>query len=78
MWVMRAIRGMLPRKPRPGALVYRCGLCDASYRIKKANIDRQAHLSLAYAFRIPHDCPNGLIGIAELTGCIPDNPTEPT
>lgn len=56
-------------KPRrPGILLYRCGLCDSTFKIQKEDIDVAIVESIAYAPKIAHDCDEFSIGVAELQG----------
>lgn len=66
--LMKFIVRLSPRKPRPGILLYRCGLCDSTFKIEKADIDVAIVESLAYARHIAHDCDELSIGVAELQG----------
>lgn len=70
-WILRLLTG---RRPRPGILLYRCGLCDSTFKIHQKDIDVAIVSSLAYAPKIAHDCDELSIGVAELQGAAVNHP----
>lgn len=61
---------------RSGILLYRCSLCDCTFKIQKEDIDMAIVESIAYASKIAHDCDELSIGVAELQGAAVNHPQE--